>query len=91
MTRRKTSSLNIKISSRLCGKFRKYLFKNSHAYQLGTHISFSQIRVLYTYFPFSKKKYIYIYMCIARKENSSQNIQQHISSKEGSISVIKGT
>ena len=30
-------------------------------------------------------------MCIARKENSSQNIQQHISSKEGSISVIKGT
>ena len=90
MTRRKTSSLNTKISSRLCGKFRKYLFKYSHAYQLGTHISFSQIRVLYTYFPFSKKK-IYIYMCIARKENSSQNIQQHISSKEGSISVIKGT
>ena len=37
------------------------------------------------------KKNIYIYMCIARKENSSQNIQQHISSKEGSISVIKGT
>ena len=91
MTRRKTSSLNIKISSRLCGEFRKYLFKYSHAYRLGTHISFSQIRVLYTYFPFSKKKNIYIYMCIARKENSSQNIQQHISSKEGSISVIKGT
>ena len=40
-------------------------------------------------FLFPKK--IYIYMCIARKENSSQNIQQHISSKEGSISVMKGT
>ena len=58
------------------------------------HISLELISVFLKFefyiptFFFQKK---YIYMCIARKENSSQNIQQHISSKEGSISVLKGT